>query len=72
VVRIAVIGEHPFAADALAVEPGNSRQQKAHRRCLHLIRQHLDVGQTCEVCGEIQALKAAAGGGGARGRAGSS
>jgi hypothetical protein len=34
------------AGHSLAVEPGHSSHQKTHRRCLLLIRQHLDVGQS--------------------------
>jgi hypothetical protein len=41
----AVIGEHPAAGTALAVEPGPCPHQKTHRRGFLLIRQHLDVGQ---------------------------
>jgi hypothetical protein len=49
VVGTAVIGEHPAAGDALAVEPGHSPHQKTYRRVLLLIRQHLDIGQASRV-----------------------
>jgi len=38
--------EHPPAADALSNEPDHGPQQKAHRGCLLLIRQQLDVSQS--------------------------
>jgi hypothetical protein len=44
-VSTAVIGEHPAAGDALAVEPGHCPHQETHRRGLLFVRQHLDVSQ---------------------------
>ena len=47
--RRTVIRENPLAADSLAIEPGHGPQQKAHRGCLLLVRQHFDVSQSCGI-----------------------
>jgi hypothetical protein len=44
-VSTAVIGEHPAAGNALAVEPRHSPKEETHRRRLLLVWQRLDVGQ---------------------------
>ena len=46
-VGAAIFGDNPLAADPLVIESSHGHQQKAHRDCLLLIRQHLDVSHSC-------------------------
>src|SRR5687767_3418422 len=60
-VRAAVVGEHPFDADAAAREPADHALQKARRRAAALVGQHLDVGDaTVVVDGHVGVLVARA------------
>jgi hypothetical protein len=45
-VSTAVIGEHPAAGKALAVKQRHIPHQETHGRCLMLVRQNLDEGQS--------------------------